>query len=66
MDAYLDPFGGEGVLKDKETMSDDTEYKCDECGEDWEGESCFGYVSDVCANCGAIGAQAKVPKNAEG
>jgi len=38
----------------------DTEYICDECGEDWDGESCFGYVSDVCANCGALADQSKV------
>lgn len=63
MDAYLDPFDGGGILKDR-TMSDkdETQYECEECGEDWEGESCFGYVSDVCANCGAIGSQAKVEK----
>jgi DNA-directed RNA polymerase subunit RPC12/RpoP len=59
MDAYLDPFNGEGILKD---MTEEQEYKCDECGEDWEGESCFGYVSDVCANCGAIASKHKVEK----
>lgn len=38
----------------------DTDYVCDECGEEWQGESCFGYVSDVCVNCGALADQSKV------
>ena len=64
MDAYLDPFDGEGILADKDTMTEDeeTEYKCKECGADWEPESCFGYVNDVCSECGTVENLAKVEK----
>lgn len=64
MDAHIDPFDGRGLLKNQ-TMTEETEeteYKCGECREDWEGESCIGFVSDICANCGAVGAQSKVEK----
>ena len=62
MDAYLDPFDGEGLLKDQEIMSRDSESVCEECGEEWEGESCFGYVSEVCTTCGALADQSKIPE----
>ena len=64
MDAYLDPFGGDGILHNRDTDmdEDDTEYKCSECGADWEGESCFGYVNPVCSECGTVAPQAKVEK----
>lgn len=45
--------------QDKDNMN---QYKCSECGEDWNGESCFGYVNDVCSNCGALEPHAKVEK----
>ena len=64
MDAYLDPFGGDGILHNRDNMDEnnETEYKCSECGADWEGESCFGYVNPVCAKCGTVAPQAKVEK----
>lgn len=40
----------------------ETEYICNECGEEWDGKSSIGYVQDVCANCGTIEHEGKREK----
>lgn len=64
MDVNLDPFSGEGILHSKGTDmdEDETEYKCSECGADWEGKSCFGYVNPICSECGTVAPQGKEEK----
>lgn len=64
MEAYLDPFDGDGLFHSRDTDMDEgeIEYKCSECGTDWDGKSCFGYVNPICRECGTVSNLAKVKK----